>query len=63
MLHSVLLGFVFAMIFAHALIIFPAIVQVSIVYTPRFYSHLFLLQVGLLLRITSDLLLWQPGRQ
>jgi hypothetical protein len=62
-LHAVLLGFVFAMIFAHALIIFPAILQVSIVYTPRLYSHLLLLQLGLIIRIAGDLLLWMPGRQ
>jgi hypothetical protein len=63
MLHAVLLGFVFAMIFAHVLIIFPAIAQVAIVYTPRFYSHLIVLQIGLTLRMVGDLLLWLPGRQ
>jgi hypothetical protein len=62
-LHAVLLGFVLAMIFAHALIIFPAILRIAIVYTPRFYGHLLLLHIGLVLRIASDLLLWMPGRQ
>jgi hypothetical protein len=63
MLHAVVLGFVLAMIFAHALIIFPAILQIAIVYTPRFYSHLLLLQLGLVLRIAGDLLLWMAVRQ
>lgn len=61
-LHALFLGFVMTMIFAHAPIVFPAVLQCSFVYTPRFYSHLLLLHVTLLLRIGSDLFLWQPGR-
>jgi hypothetical protein len=61
-LHALFLGFVFAMIFAHAPIIFPAVLKLPVVYTPRFYSHLILLHLTLILRIVSDLLLWQPGR-
>jgi len=63
MLHTLFLGFTFAMIFAHAPIIFPAVLQRPFHYTPRFYSHLFLLHVTLALRVTGDLLLWWPGRQ
>lgn len=61
-LHAVFLGFVFTMIFAHAPIVFPAVLQRPLAYSPRFYSHLVLLHITLLLRIGSDLLLWQPGR-
>ena len=61
-LHTVFLGFVITMIFAHAPIVFPAVLQLPVVYTPRFYSHLILLDVTLLLRVAGDLLLWPPGR-
>lgn len=62
LLHALFLGFVFAMIFAHAPIVFPAVLQYTLRYSPRFYSHLLLLHVTLALRIASDLLFWQPGR-
>lgn len=62
-LHALFLGFVFTMIFAHAPIVFPAVLQRRLLYTPRFYSHLLLLHATLLLRVGSDLLLWQTGRQ
>ena len=62
LLHSLFLGFVLTMIFAHAPIIFPAILKISIVYTPRYYSHLLLLHVTLILRVVGDLLPWWPGR-
>lgn len=56
MLHSVFVGFIFAMIFAHAPIILPAVLGLAVPYTPRFYVHLVLLHAGLLLRIAGDLL-------
>lgn len=62
MLHSVFLGFVFAMIFAHAPIIFPAVLQMPMAYSPRFYSHLVLLHLSLLLRVAGDLIPWYEGR-
>lgn len=61
-LHAIFLGFVFTMIFAHAPIVFPAVLQRTLRYTPRFYSHLVLLHITLALRVVGDLLLWQPGR-
>lgn len=61
-LHSLFLGYVFTMIFAHAPIIFPAVLRLPIAYTPRFYSHLILLHITLALRIAGDLLSWWPGR-
>jgi len=54
-LHSLFLGFVLAMIFGHAPIIFPAVLQVPILYTPLFYLHFALLEISLLIRITGDI--------
>lgn len=62
-LHALFLGFVFTMIFAHAPIVFPAVLDLRLWYTPRFYSHLLLLHLTLVLRVSSDLLLWQSGRR
>jgi hypothetical protein len=56
MLHSIFLGFVFAMIFGHAPIIFPAVLGFDIVYKPFFYIPLILLHVSLILRIGGELL-------
>lgn len=55
-IHAVFLGFVFAMVFGHAPIIFPAVLRVSVPYTPLYYGHLALLNATLLLRIAGDLL-------
>jgi len=54
-LHTVFVGFVIAMIFGHAPIIFPAILGVPINFYRAFYSHLTLLHLSLLLRVTGDL--------
>ena len=62
-LHSVFLGFVFVMIFGHAPIIFPAVLGVSISFKPRFYLHLILLHLTLIVRVAGDLAGWFPGRQ
>jgi hypothetical protein len=56
LLHSVLLGYVFSMIFGHAPLIIPATMGVGIRYRPAFYLHLILLQAGLVLRLVGDLL-------
>jgi hypothetical protein len=61
-LHSVFLGFVFPMIFGHALIIFPVVFGLPVAYSPRLYSHLLLLHLSLLLRIAGDLIPWWPAR-
>jgi hypothetical protein len=55
MLHMVLLGFVFSLIFGHAPIIFPAILDTPIYYRPAFYAHLALLHLSVLLRAAGDL--------
>jgi hypothetical protein len=54
-LHSVLLGFVFSMIFGHAPIILPAVLNLPVVFHTSFYSHLVLLHASLVLRIIGDL--------
>lgn len=61
-LHAIFLGFVFAMIFAHAPIIFPAVLQVPMAFTPRFYIHLVLLHLSLILRVAGDLIPYWPAR-
>lgn len=62
-LHAVFLGFVMAMIFGHAPIIFPAVLGKPMNFSPLFYSHLTLLHLSLLLRVGGDLLIWLPARQ
>ena len=61
-LHAIFLGFTFAMIFGHAPIIFPSVLNLPLGYHPRFYVHLILLHASLLLRLTGDLTRWLPGR-
>ncbi len=62
MLHSIFLGFVFTMIFAHAPIILPSVMDVSMPFQNSFYAHLILLHLSLLLRIGGDLAEWPPAR-
>ena len=54
-LHAVFLGFVMSMVFAHAPVIFPAIIGVPLPYKPAFYLHAGLLHISVLLRIVGDL--------
>jgi hypothetical protein len=54
-LHGVFLGFVMSMVFAHAPVIFPAILGRPLVYAPRFYAHLVVLHASLILRMVGDL--------
>lgn len=53
-LHALLLGFVFAMVFGHAPIIFPAVLRVAVPYHPVFYAPLLLLHGSLALRLAGD---------
>jgi hypothetical protein len=62
-LHAFFLGFVFAMIFGHAPVIFPSVLNLPVAFRSRFYAHLVLLHLSLLLRVASDLAGWVPGRQ
>ena len=54
-LHSVFLGFVFAMIFGHAPVIFPAVLGVQMAFSKRFYIHLAMLHLSLLVRVVGAL--------
>jgi hypothetical protein len=59
-LHAIFLGFVFSMLFAHAPIIFPAVLGYPVVFHPSFYVFLIMLHVSLVIRIGADLLdFWQ----
>jgi hypothetical protein len=55
MLHSIFLGFVFSMIFAHAPIIFPTITGLALPFRNIFYYHAGLLHLSVVLRIVGDL--------
>ncbi|HNJ76755.1 MAG TPA: hypothetical protein PLE72_08300 [Azospira sp.] len=55
-LHAVALGFVFAMVFGHAPIIFPSVTRVRIPYRPLFYLPLATLNIALACRIAGSLI-------
>ena len=57
MWHAIFLGFVMAMIFGHAPIIFPAVLGLPVQYTPRAYVPLVLLHASLLMRVGGDIVL------
>ncbi len=61
MLHSIFLGFVFSMIFAHAPVILPGVLRLELPFHPAFYAHWALLHLSLLLRVGGDLALWADG--
>lgn len=54
-LHAIGLGFVFAMVFGHAPIIFPAVTRIRIPYHPVLYLPLVLLHLTLALRVIGGL--------
>jgi hypothetical protein len=62
-LHSIFVGFILAMIFGHAPIIFPAILNQPITFHASFYAPLILLHLSLGLRVSGDLTGWLPARQ
>ena len=61
-LHAVLLGFVFSMVFGHAPIILPAVLRVTVPYTPYFYLPLALLHFSLSIRLAGDWMMLPPWR-
>lgn len=63
MLHTIFLGFVFSMIFAHASIILPSITGMAMPFQAAFYGHWVLLHLSLMLRVGGDLTQWRPGIQ
>jgi len=61
LIHSFFLGFVFSMIFGHALIIFPADFGRNLPYGPFYYGPLIFLHISLIFRIQANILGWQSG--
>lgn len=61
-IHAVMIGFVFSMIFGHAPIIFPAILNVTMKFRWTSYIPLILLHLSLLLRTGADHAGWLEGR-
>ena len=55
MVHTIFLGFVFSMIFAHAPVIVPAVLGVALPYRPSFYAPLALLHASIAIRLLGDL--------
>lgn len=53
-MHAIFIGFGFSMIFGHALIIFPAILKVKILFNESFYTPLIILHLSLILRVYGD---------
>jgi hypothetical protein len=62
MLHTILLGFAFSMIFGHAPVIVPGVLGTPVNWHPVTYGYLALLHAALLLRVAGDLLLLQDLR-
>ncbi len=62
-LHAVFVGFIFSMIFGHAPVIFPALLQVPLAFRTAFYLPLILLHLSLLLRIGGDVFFMDAVRQ
>lgn len=60
-LHAVFLGFVFSMIFAHAPVIFPTIIERPLPFRRLYYIHVAALQLSLALRIADDLAASAPA--
>lgn len=61
-LHALALGFVFAMVFGHAPIIFPAVTRIRIPWHPVLYLPLALLHLTLLVRVAGGTLGHWPLR-
>jgi hypothetical protein len=61
-LHAFFMGFVFAMIFGHAPVIFPSVLGLPVRFLPTAYVPLALLHASLLLRLGGDALNWPGGR-
>ena len=56
-LHSFFIGFIFSMIFSHAVIILPAVIKLPVkIYRPFLYVWFFLLQASLMLRVVADIM-------
>jgi len=54
-LHAIFVGFVFSMVFAHAPVIFPAVLKLKIEFSKILYAPLILLHLSLALRLFGDI--------
>lgn len=54
-LHAIFLGFVFSMVFAHAPVIFPAVLKLKIKFSRILYIPLILLHLSLAMRLYGDI--------
>lgn len=61
--HAIFLGFVFSMVFGHALIILPAVTGVWVPFHPAFYVHLVLLHLAVAARVGAGVAGWAEGRR
>ncbi|MFN7951045.1 MAG: hypothetical protein U0610_04920 [bacterium] len=61
--HAVMVGFVFSMVFAHAPIVLPAVARIRLPFRPTFYVPLVLLHAAVLARIVGDLAGWHELRR
>ncbi|MFN3269942.1 MAG: hypothetical protein ACK42G_05095, partial [Candidatus Kapaibacteriota bacterium] len=55
-IHSITLGFVFSMVFAHAPIIFPNVGKFKFIFSKILYIPFLLLHISIMLRVLSYLL-------
>ncbi|MAG31124.1 MAG: hypothetical protein CL908_09575 [Deltaproteobacteria bacterium] len=55
LLHALFVGFVLSMVFGHAPIIFPSVLNRPLVFRRAFYVHVGLLHASLVLRLAGDL--------
>jgi hypothetical protein len=61
-IHAFTVGFVLGMILGHGPLIFPAVLGIPITFRRLFYLPLFVLNAGLLLRLTGDLSGWRTAQ-
>lgn len=54
-IHTVMVGFVFSMVFAHAPIVLPAVARIALPFRSSFYVPLATLHLAVLLRVIGDL--------
>lgn len=60
--HTLFIGFVLSMVFAHAPIIIPALTGLALPFSHTFWLPLALIHASLVLRVWGDLASWAPGR-
>ncbi len=60
--HAIFLGFVMSMVFGHAPIVFPAVLELDMPFSPRMYVPLIILHTSLLMRLLGDLVITPEWR-